>query len=321
MEEKTSRIPFHSIIYIDNRCVARYNDFMKRGVKLKKPSTNNGIVHSNKDIISKVLTQNYQNKSLAVYGLTNVPKIKRMLSADYPVVTATEFHGDNVFLLEDNWLLVLEYESQPRWEDFLKYNKYAIHAVERLSTEGIRIEKVVIAVLYTGDVQETAHELDLGGFRVHVEQVYLSKFDTDALYAELKEKVTAGERLTDEDVMRFIILPLTQPDKKRKQGLIEDTVSLVKQLQDDGQQAFIMAGILTATNKFIDPEYAKKVREWLKMLKVVRLIDEEARIDERKIMAKRMLIADEPIRRIMDYTELSMEEIKQIQSELELVSA
>jgi len=81
-----------------------------------------GITHSNKDVMFKVLSQNYENKSLAVYGL-NVPRIKRLLPANYPAVTATEIHAENPFLLEDDSLLILEYESDPTQEDFLKYNK------------------------------------------------------------------------------------------------------------------------------------------------------------------------------------------------------
>jgi len=92
----------------------------------------NDIAHTNKDIIAKVLTENYRDKSFSAYGLKNVPRIKRMLSSSYPVVTATEFYGDNVFLLEGDWVLVLEYESQPLWKDFIKYTKYASFAIERL---------------------------------------------------------------------------------------------------------------------------------------------------------------------------------------------
>ena len=280
------------------------------------------ITHTNKDIISKVLTQNYQNKSLAVYGLTDLPRIKRMLSPDFPVVTATEFYGDNLFLLEDDSLLVLEYESKPVWQDFLKYGKYAIFAVERLLAENIQVKKVIIAVLYTGDVQKTANQLDLGSFCIQVEQVYLSQFDTDAIYTELEAKIERNEPLTDEDVMKFIILPLTQPDKKRKQGLIVDTVTLAKKISDDMQQSFILAGIITATDKFIDPAYADKIKEWLRMAKVVRmLIDEEVEIEVQKAkreksieFAKKLLKRGFSIEAIMEDTELDEATIRSLQT-------
>jgi len=158
--------------------------------------------------------------------------------------------------------------------------------------------------------------LDLGGLRIQLEQIYLSKFDTDLLYSELKAKVMAKERLSDEDIMRFIILPLTQPDKKRKQELIENTVSLAKQIEDDAQQAFILAGILTATNKFIDPEYSKKVKEWLKMTKVARLLIDEGREEEKIEIAKSMYSEGIGIEIIERVTKLPMDKIKELLSEV-----
>jgi len=129
--------------------------------------------------------------------------------------------------------------------------------------------------------------------------------------------------------MRFIVLPLTQPDKKRKQGLIENTVALAKQVADDTQQAFILAGILTATNKFIDPDYAKKVREWLKMTKVARLLIDEAvgeareewAVETANKLAKEMLAGGEEISKIMKYSKLSREEIERLQPAPEPIPA
>ena len=62
-------------------------------------------------------------------------------------------------------------------------------------------------------------------------------------------------------MLRLTILPLTQPDKPRKQELIEDAVSLAKNMKDGRQQMFAMAGIVTATVKFVDKEYLKNLKE------------------------------------------------------------
>ncbi|MCL2399638.1 MAG: hypothetical protein FWC91_07855 [Defluviitaleaceae bacterium] len=141
----------------------------------------------------------------------------------------------------------------------------------------------------------------------------------------------ADERLTDEDVMRFIILPLTQPDKKRKQGLIENTVELAKQVKDDVQQAFILAGLLTATNKFIDQEYSKVIREWLAMTKVARIFEEEkiqavneavnkavneTQKSERIETAIKLLKLGMPFETIAEVSTLDLETVKQLHTEL-----
>ena len=233
-----------------------------------------GIAYQNKDIMFKVLSQHYKNKSLAVYGL-NVPRIKHLLPSDYPTVTATETHADNTFLLEDDSLLLLEYESTAKKEDFIKYTKYAANALERLYKEGVKVKRLIIAVIYTGDVKKASHEYDMGALRIKLEQVFLSKFDTVKMHSELKAKIDEGEYLNDDDIMKLVILPLTQPDKSRKQKLIEDTIELAKKVQDENQQLFAIAGILTATDKFIDQEYSEMVKGWIKMTKVARLFEEE----------------------------------------------
>jgi len=121
--------------------------------------------------------------------------------------------------------------------------------------------------------------------------------------------------------MHFIILPLTQPDKKRKQGLIENTVALAKQVDDDTQQAFILAGILTATNKFIDPEYSKKVKEWLKMTKVARLLIEEAveeALEERDIdIANKLIKQGFSINAIVEAIGLPEAKVMELQTKFE----
>ena len=276
------------------------------------------------DVMFKVLSQHYKDKSFEVYGF-DVPKVKRLLPSNYPTVTATEVFSDNVFELVDGSLLILEYESSPIAKDFLKYCKYVINALEREHEEDNKIRNVTIGVVYTGDVKTAPAVFDVGALRIQVQQVFLSKFDTAVLYAELEAKINSGEVLTDDEVMKLIILPLTQSDKARKQRLIEDTIDLAKQIHDEAKQMFTVAGILTATNKFIDREYSEMVKGWIKMTKVARLFEEE-KIEavnkainetvlatskkERTQFASAMLAEGEDILKIMKFTKLTRSEIE-----------
>ena len=281
-----------------------------------------GIAHNNKDILFKVLSQNYENKSLAVYGL-NLPRIKRLLPSSYPSVTATEIHADNPFLLEDGTLLILEYESSTSHDDFLKYAGYVTNALRRLRGEGVEITRVVIAVIYTGDIKAAPNQLDVGALRVQVEQVFLSGFDTAGMLESLKAKIDAGEPLEDDDVLKLIILPLTQPDKSRKQKLIEDSIDLAKSIKDERQQLFAVAGVVTATNKFIDTEYMSNLERWIKMTKIARLFEEE-KIEAvnlavnqndknvRREIARKLLGSGLEIAKVMQATGLTRAEIDEI---------
>ena len=289
-----------------------------------------GITYSNKDVLFKVLSQLYQNKSLAVYGL-DIPRIKRMLTTSYPTVTAKEHRGDNCFLLENDALYIQEYEStvEPA-RDFIKYTTYICLVVEQLRKEGIAIKEVIIGVIYTGDITSAPAVYDIGALRVQVKQVFLSKFNTESIYTAIKAKIISSESLSDEDILQLIVLPLTQPDKPLKQKLIEDTITLARQIPDESQQLFAVAGILTATDKFIDRAYSDKIKEWIKMTKVARLFEEEKieavnkAVNESRLAfqaqilqnAKTMLLDGEDYLKVMKYTGLTREEVDQIQASI-----
>jgi len=283
-----------------------------------------GITHDNKDVLFKVLSQNYRNKSFEALGL-DLPKIKEVLPTQLPSVSAAEVRADNIFLLEDGRILIVDYESKSKLENFIKYLGY-VHGILKLRfNPDKKICDITMAVIYTGDITEAPSRLDIGSLQLTINQVFLSKFDTDELYSGLRQKVEAGEALTEADIMKFIILPLTEPKKKKKQALIEKTIDLAKKITDEQNQIFIIAEILTATDKFIDRKYSNMLKEWIKMTKVARLFEEEkidavnqARKEEKLTLAKKMLAKGKDLLEIMEFTGLPKSEILNIQSDLQV---
>ena len=85
-----------------------------------------GIAHQNKDIIFKILSENYKNKSLAVYGL-DLPPIKEALPTNLPAVQLDEKRADNIFLLENDTILLLEYESSSDAKNLIKYGHLILY--------------------------------------------------------------------------------------------------------------------------------------------------------------------------------------------------
>jgi hypothetical protein len=294
-----------------------------------------GISKQGKDIIYKILTHEFKDKSFSAIGL-DVPKVKEFLIADFPYVIASEIRADNIFLLEDDSVLVVDFESDIKKSDYVKYLGY-IYAVlnHYLKTENI-LYNIIMAVIYTGDGKtsdkRTDNDIKFGNVDIKLTHVPLSRFDTDVLYNDLKQKMDAGEELTDEDIMRFIILPVTESNKSERQNTIEKTIDLAKKIPDERQQAFAISGILVSTNNFIDKTYAEKIKEWLSMTKIGRLYEEEkinfanqevskARLGDRIALVKKMLAEGEDIIKIMKYTELTKDEILKILEELNLPDA
>ena len=277
-----------------------------------------GIVYQNQDVLLKIMSENYQDVSLEVYGLT-LPRIMRMLPTNLPNISLDEKRADNVFLLEDNSILVLEYESSNDPENLIKYGHYVFRLLGAYKNQGI--SKVNVAVVYTGEVTQAEASIDTGCVKIDVKQVFLSQFDGQNIYESLKAKIEKNEPLSEADVMQFILLPLTE--KKNKQALVAKSIELAKGIDNEKIQRFIIAGMIAAADKFVDEEYAKTVKEWLRMTKVGRLFEEEKiefGIKTKADVARILLSNGVDILEIMKATGFSKSEILALETETPVLS-
>ena len=117
--------------------------------------------------------------------------------------------------------------------------------------------------------------LDVGCLKLTIEPGYLSKIHMDTVLPPIADKIQRGERLTDQELMLLVILPLTKQKKSAQRAALKEIVELAKQIADEDQQLFAISGALTFADKIVDSKYANQVKEWIMMTKVARLFEEE----------------------------------------------
>lgn len=234
------------------------------------------IAFQNKDITSKLMAETLKGKSLAAFGLPEL-KIVDILPTNLPVIESNELRLDNLFLLSDGSLAIIDYESSFSRENFVKYLNYIARVIRRFAIrrELKDLKQLKMVVIYTADVERAEERYDLGGLILVVESAYLIHLDGSQIYDRLKNKIDVGEKLTEEELMELMILPLTVKGKKRKQETIEKAVNLGKRLPDREGQLKVIAGILTFADKIIDRVYAKKLEEEMQMTLVGQMLMEE----------------------------------------------
>ena len=234
------------------------------------------IAYQNKDITSKLMAETLKGRSLAAFGLPEL-KIVDILPTNLPVIESNELRLDNLFLLSDGSLAIIDYESSFSRENFVKYLNYIARVIRRFAIrrELKDLKQLKMVVIYTADVESAEERYDLGGLILVVESAYLIHLDGSQIYHRLKNKIDAGEKLTEEELMELMILPLTVKGKKRKQETIEKAVNLGKRLSDREGQLKVIAGILTFTDKVIDRAYAKKLEEEMQMTLVGQMLMDE----------------------------------------------
>lgn len=282
------------------------------------------IAYQNKDIASKIFADKFAGKSLKVYGI-DLPKIKQVLPTNLPVIQANELRIDNLFLLEDDTFLLLDYESSYRKENKLKYLGYVLRILERYNKKYGFDMKIYIVIIYTADVTEekTQDSFDVHSVKMKLEQAFLCKLDSEQIKLSLTTKIRQGKKLTEEELMQYIILPLTYSGTQQKKTTIQELFELTKEIAEEETQLFLLSGILVFTDKIIDKETAKRIKEWIRMTKVAKLFEEEkmeavheALQQEAIETAKEMLKDRNSVEKIARYVKrLSIKEVEKLKEE------
>ncbi len=242
----------------------------------KTASDNTEIAYQNKDITSKMLAENFKGKTFRVYGL-DLPEIRQVLPTNLPAVKANELRLDNLFELADGTVAVVDYESDYDEADKVKYLNYLTGIANRYLQEKKKCPVLRMIVIYTGDItrDQVSAEYHIGAVRLTVETAFLSELHSEEIYQRLKRKVEKNEKLDNEELMEFIILPLSYPKKEDKEKNLYQTVDLAVQIRDREQQLFILSGILAFSDKLIDRETANKIRRAIEMTQVAQIFEEE----------------------------------------------
>ncbi len=238
------------------------------------------ITYQSKDVLSKILAENFKEKSLSVYGI-DVPKIKDVLPTNLPAVQANEMRLDNLFLLMDDSVALIDYESDVKWTNNLKYLNYIARVLERYKKREMP-KSFRMIVIYTADVERAPDEFSVGCLTLKLEHAFLSKIDSTEVVRQITARLERGEALSDEELMKLIILPLTYKGKERKEQAVKEAVELAKRIEDGGEKSFVLSGILVFADKIINAKTAEYIKEVLKMTQVAQLLMEEGRKEGRE---------------------------------------
>ena len=279
-----------------------------------------GIAYQNKDILFKILGQTYKGKSFAAYGI-NLPPIRELLPTSLPKISANEKDIDNLFLLEDGTYAIVDYESELKKLNKIKYLNYIARVMEKYYKEDENFNLRMV-VIYTGDVKSAEPVFETNCITLRMEQAFLSHRDGEAAFDTIRQKVGSGTPLEDDDLMKLVILPLTIPGTEGKQVMLERVVELAEQVKDNEQQIFILSGVIVASDKFISREYLEQIRRKINMTQLGQMYEKEkieyANKKNRELtleMAKSLLDDGVDFVKIMKATGLTEDELLRLRDE------
>ncbi|MBZ4662706.1 MAG: hypothetical protein JG776_388 [Caloramator sp.] len=228
------------------------------------------ISHNNNDIILKYMAEAFKDTTLEFLGI-KLPKIKSVIPTDLPIIDVKEEVMDFVFLLEDDSLLHLEFQTTYKKDDLIRFNLYDLRLYKK------ERKPVRTIVIYSADINDDniITELRIGPNKLYkVEKILMKRFDGDRTLEHLKSVILSEKELTELDKLNLIFLPLMK-SKKDKNELAITAVELAKEINDKDLKMFCISAIIAISDKFIDKEYINKLKEVFEMTKVGYLLKQE----------------------------------------------
>ena len=266
------------------------------------------IAYQNKDIVSKLFGERMKGKPLSLFGLGTDLKVADVKPTNLPIVQARELRMDNLFELEDGSVAVLDYESEYKKSNFTKYGRYIMDVADRYLKEG-KEPDIHMMVLYTADIERAETSFSRTACRIETEASYLVKAPSEEWLKDVKAGI-ASQSITDEMMMHLVLLPLTYKGEERKQEAIKECVHLARRIPDKGQETFVLAGILTFTDKVINEKTRQYIKEVLGMTQVGKMLMDEADTKRAKRTARNMLKRGDSLEEIAEVLELPVETIQ-----------
>ena len=260
------------------------------------------------DILQKYTSGLFRDATLAFYGVKTA-KIKELINTELDIVEVRKLSTDYVFLLEDNTYQHLEFQTAYNKNDLLRFAKYDLYLYERDKRE------INTVVIYSSDVNNVAQSLKIGSLTYSPKIVMLNNYDGGAIFTELETKLKEKQDLSDADMLNLIFLPLLRSDIS-KYDLAKKSIEMAKTISDETKQDTCIASTVAFVEKYLTKNEINEILEAIKMTKVAEMLIADA-VEEKAIkIATKMLLKNKPIDEIIEFTDLSEKEIKDIKKKL-----
>ena len=245
----------------------------KRGGR-SRDGTN--IAWQNKDVSTKGFAERLKGRNLKVYGLEMI-EIEDILPTNLPAIEANELRLDNLFKLKSGEYAIVDYESRYLEKNKIKYLGYIARIAKRLYNEFNEFKPLKVIVIYTADVEEgsTKPSLRMGDVSIDITEAFLAGIESEAIKERLNAKINRHEPFSEDDMMELAIYPLTYKGKGAKRQAIGEAIDIAEKIEDDEMMRDAMTGILAFSDKVITMADANRIREWISMTKVERIIEKE----------------------------------------------
>ena len=267
---------------------------MKEVVLLEK------IPRNINDLFQKRVTNLFRDKEISLFGI-KASKLQESLNVELQDVKIEERRSDQVFLLEDDTLLHLEFQTNYRQSDLTRFVLYDI-----LLHNQHNKRKVTTAIIYSSGVKRREVNLDFETLIYKPHVVFLEEMNGDEILQQLEEKILSNEPLSSEDIINLSFTSFMKSDIIELEGKTIRQIEIANKIADPEERESTIALIYGYAAKFLSVDELKNIKEVFKVGDIFQEWLDEA-VEER---------IEEIIGEIVEEKDELLREIEELKSQL-----
>lgn len=222
-------------------------------------------------------------------------------------------YTDYLFYTEDGNYLHFEFQTTDKKNDIKRFLYYDASLFYR---EKRKIETIVI---YSSDIENVENNIDAGSIKYNTKPFYMKNINGDEKLEYLNKKITANEKITDNDILTLTFLPLMS-SKESKSSRALKSLDLAENIKDRQSRLNCISMLYILLDKFGDLESKKILKERISMTEIGRMIRDEGK-EEGKKEGKIELVIKQLIKKFKKVPDNYIDKIKNLSDDsLEIIA-
>lgn len=163
------------------------------------------------DIIQKAACTVLKDATLEFYGIKTA-KIKELLNVELPKIEVGNTAADLVFLLEDNKILHIEFQTKYSKKDLRRFMEYDMRISNREDRE------VITVIIYSCDVKDIELPFVIGCLKYEPKVIMMKDYDGNEVLVEIEEKIKSNQELSKLEILKAILFPMMTHDLEKAEA-------------------------------------------------------------------------------------------------------
>ena len=230
---------------------------MKEEISVTKEEKSS--VYQHEDAIMKSMMQFFANELLPYLGIHE--KVIGIAPTESTILEFHKYFQDNNLIMEDGSWKHFEFQSSSKGiKDLKRFRSY-----EAVISYQYNVS-VTTCVLFSGKIKNPVTEFTEGLNTYRIMPIIMADWNADEFLIELRHKIDENEKITKEELIRLVLMPLMGGESAQKER-ITGAFRIIEKAKDISEEDVrrLEAVIYTMADKYLEKIDLDEVRSEMRM--------------------------------------------------------